>query len=133
MPDELKPEPRADFAADFRDGEVMAREWIAGRGDLPDLLHIVRDETRRPFWIKDAGSGLASDCRRLRYGACDGVCMRLRPPARGVIGGSSIGKGIDLIDDWFAKIFHPRPDVGCGIKVGLLACSLPEMMLRVFV
>jgi hypothetical protein len=31
MPDELKPEPRADFTADFRDGEGMAREWIAGR------------------------------------------------------------------------------------------------------
>jgi hypothetical protein len=46
MPDELKPEPRADFAADFRDGEGMAREWIAGRGDLPDLLHIVRDMPR---------------------------------------------------------------------------------------
>jgi hypothetical protein len=46
MPDELKPEPRADFAADFRDGEAMAREWIAGRGDLPDLLHIVRDMPR---------------------------------------------------------------------------------------
>jgi hypothetical protein len=46
MPDELKPEPGADFAADFRDGEAMAREWIAGRGDLPDLLHIVRDMPR---------------------------------------------------------------------------------------
>ena len=46
MPDELKPEPQADFAADFRDGEGMAREWIAGRGDLPDLLHIVRDMPR---------------------------------------------------------------------------------------
>jgi hypothetical protein len=46
MPDELKPEPRADFTADFRDGEAMAREWIAGRGDLPDLLHIVRDMPR---------------------------------------------------------------------------------------
>jgi hypothetical protein len=46
MPDELKPEPRADFAADFRDGEGMAREWIAGRGGLPDLLHIVRDMPR---------------------------------------------------------------------------------------
>ena len=46
MPDELKPEPRADFAADFRDGEAMAREWIAGRGDLPDLLHMVRDMPR---------------------------------------------------------------------------------------
>jgi hypothetical protein len=46
MRDELKPEPRADFAADFRDGEGMAREWIAGRGDLPDLLHIVRDMPR---------------------------------------------------------------------------------------
>jgi hypothetical protein len=45
MPDELKPE-RADFAADFRDGEAMAREWIAGQGDLPDLLHIVRDMPR---------------------------------------------------------------------------------------
>jgi hypothetical protein len=46
MPDELKPEPRADFAADFREGEAMAREWIAGRGDLPDLLHVVRDMPR---------------------------------------------------------------------------------------
>ena len=46
MPDELKPEPPADFAADFRDGEAMAREWIGGRGDLPDLLHIVRDMPR---------------------------------------------------------------------------------------
>jgi hypothetical protein len=46
MPDELKPEPQADFAADFRDGEAMAREWIAGRGDLPALLHIVRDMPR---------------------------------------------------------------------------------------
>jgi hypothetical protein len=44
--DELKPEPQADFAADFRDGEAMARGWIAGRGDLPDLLHIVRDMPR---------------------------------------------------------------------------------------
>ena len=46
MPDELKPEPGADFAAGFRDGEAMAREWIAGRGDLPDLLHVVRDMPR---------------------------------------------------------------------------------------
>jgi hypothetical protein len=46
MPDELEPEPRPDFAADFRDGEAMAREWIAGRGDLPDLLHVVRDMPR---------------------------------------------------------------------------------------
>jgi hypothetical protein len=46
MPEELKPESRADFAADFRDGEAMSREWIAGRGDLPDLLHIVRDMPR---------------------------------------------------------------------------------------
>jgi hypothetical protein len=46
MPDELEPEPRADFAADFREGEAMAREWIAGRGDLPALLHIVRDMPR---------------------------------------------------------------------------------------
>ena len=39
-----RPGPETDqFAADFRDGEAMAREWIAGKGDLPDLLHIVRD------------------------------------------------------------------------------------------
>jgi hypothetical protein len=52
MPDELKPEPRADFAADYREGEAMAREWIAGRGDLPDLLHVVRDMPlrRRAGW-----------------------------------------------------------------------------------
>jgi hypothetical protein len=47
MPDQLKPEPAADFTADFRDGEAMAREWIAGRGDLPGLLLIVRDMPRR--------------------------------------------------------------------------------------
>jgi hypothetical protein len=41
---DLKPE--TDFAADFREGEAMAREWIAGRGDLPALLHIVRDMPR---------------------------------------------------------------------------------------
>jgi hypothetical protein len=46
MPGELKPEPRDDFAADFREGEAMAREWIDGRGALPDLLHVVRDMPR---------------------------------------------------------------------------------------
>jgi hypothetical protein len=47
MPDEPKLEPGAgSFAADFRDGEAMAREWIEGRGDLPGLLHIVRDMPR---------------------------------------------------------------------------------------
>jgi hypothetical protein len=39
--------PRSErVVADFRDGEGMAREWIAGRGDLPDLLHVVRDMPR---------------------------------------------------------------------------------------
>jgi hypothetical protein len=46
MPDELTPEPKADFVAAFRDGEAFAREWIAGKGDLPDLLHFVRDMLR---------------------------------------------------------------------------------------
>jgi hypothetical protein len=46
MPEELKPEPRDDFAADFREGEAMALEWIAGRGALSDLLHVVRDMPR---------------------------------------------------------------------------------------
>lgn len=46
MPDELKPEAAADFAVDYREGERMAREWIAGRGELPGLLHIVRDMPR---------------------------------------------------------------------------------------
>ena len=58
MPDELKPEPgfengspgkpfpETDFAAHFREGEAMAREWIAGRGDLPDLASIVCDMPR---------------------------------------------------------------------------------------
>ena len=46
MPDELKTEPRSEFAADFREGEAMALEWIAGRGALPDLLHVVRDMPR---------------------------------------------------------------------------------------
>jgi hypothetical protein len=47
MLDELNPEPAADFVADFREGEAMAREWIAGRGDLPDLLHVVLTMPRR--------------------------------------------------------------------------------------
>jgi hypothetical protein len=46
MPDELKPEAGRDFVADFRDGQTMALEWVAGRGDLPDLLHVVRDMPR---------------------------------------------------------------------------------------
>ncbi len=56
MPDELKPEPGADFVADFRDGEALAREWMAGRGDLSDLLHIVRDMPRgRDMGGREAG------------------------------------------------------------------------------
>jgi hypothetical protein len=42
--DELKPE--LDFVADFRDGEAMAIEWIAGKGALPELMLIVRDMPR---------------------------------------------------------------------------------------
>jgi hypothetical protein len=34
------------FTVDFRDGEAMAKKWIAGEGDLPELLHIVRDMPR---------------------------------------------------------------------------------------
>ena len=45
MSDQVGPE--ADpFAAGFRDGAAMAREWIEGKGDLPDLVHIVRDMPR---------------------------------------------------------------------------------------
>ena len=63
MPDELKPDPRPDFAADFRDGEAMAREWIDGRGDLPDLLHIVRDMPR-------GGDMGGLEAGFLKYGRC---------------------------------------------------------------
>ena len=39
--------PEADqFAADFHDGAAMAREWIEGKGDLPDLIAIVREMPR---------------------------------------------------------------------------------------
>jgi hypothetical protein len=38
MSDQLNP----DFAADFREGEAMARDWIAGKGALPDLMSIVK-------------------------------------------------------------------------------------------
>jgi hypothetical protein len=41
--DQEKPELDSGFAVRFRDGEAMAREWIDGRGELPGLLHIVRD------------------------------------------------------------------------------------------
>jgi hypothetical protein len=48
--------PEADqFAADFRDGAAMAQEWIEGRGDLPDLLHIVRDMPRGELGGLEAG------------------------------------------------------------------------------
>jgi hypothetical protein len=42
MSDQLNP----DFAADFREGEAMARDWIAGKGALPDLMSIVKDMPR---------------------------------------------------------------------------------------
>ena len=39
--------PEADqFAADFHDGAALAREWIEGKGDLPDLIAIVREMPR---------------------------------------------------------------------------------------
>jgi hypothetical protein len=45
--DVMSNEAEADqFAVDYRDGEARAREWIAGRGGLPDLLHVVRDMPR---------------------------------------------------------------------------------------
>jgi hypothetical protein len=34
------------FADDFREGEAMARDWIAGKGALPDLMSIVKDMPR---------------------------------------------------------------------------------------
>lgn len=47
MSEEQKPGPEADqFAADYGEGTAMAQEWIAGKGDLPDLLRIVRDMPR---------------------------------------------------------------------------------------
>ncbi len=46
MSDQEKPGLDSLFAARFREGEAMAREWIAGRGELPDLLHIARDMPR---------------------------------------------------------------------------------------
>jgi hypothetical protein len=56
MSDQLKPELETDFVAAFREGEAMAREWIAGRGDLPDLLHIVRTmPPREEMWGMEAG------------------------------------------------------------------------------
>jgi hypothetical protein len=39
-------ELEANFAADFRDGEAMAREWIAGKGALPELTLIIKDMPR---------------------------------------------------------------------------------------
>jgi hypothetical protein len=48
--------PEADpFAADFRDGAKMAQEWIEGKGDLPDLVHIVRDMPRGELGGLEAG------------------------------------------------------------------------------
>jgi hypothetical protein len=64
-------EPEADqFAVDFRDGAKMAQEWIEGRGDLPDLLHIVRDMPRGELGGLEAGFLAAIDAavRRARQG-----------------------------------------------------------------
>jgi len=46
MSDQLKAQLETDFAADFREGNAMARDWLAGRGDLPGLPEIVRDMPR---------------------------------------------------------------------------------------
>ena len=46
MSDQLKAQLETDFATDFREGEAMAREWISGRGDLPELMLIIRDMPR---------------------------------------------------------------------------------------
>jgi hypothetical protein len=79
MPDELKPEPRADFAADFRDGEAMAREWIAGRGDLPDLTLIVKDMPR--------------DLGGLEAGFLATIDVAVRGARRGEAGAPDVAKG----------------------------------------
>jgi hypothetical protein len=82
MADELKPEPRDEFTVDFREGEAMAKEWIAGRGDLPDLLHIVRD--------------MPSDLGGLEAGFLNTVDVAAR--GRGESGASDVAKAQKLLD-----------------------------------
>jgi hypothetical protein len=55
MSEPMKAEPETDFVAAFREGEAVAREWLAGKGDLPDLLSIVLDMAREPLGGREAG------------------------------------------------------------------------------
>jgi hypothetical protein len=59
------------FVSDFRDGAAMAREWIEGRGDLPDLLHIVLTMPRGELGGVEAGFLASVDAavRGARQGA----------------------------------------------------------------
>jgi len=59
------------FVSDFRDGAAMAREWIEGRGDLPDLLRIVLTMPRGELGGVEAGFLASVDAavRRARQGA----------------------------------------------------------------
>jgi hypothetical protein len=92
MSAELKPEPAADFVADFREGEARAREWIVGRSDLPDLLHVVRDMPRggamsgvEAGFLSTIDAAVRGD-RRSEAGAPDPARARLLlkgPPASG--------------------------------------------------
>jgi hypothetical protein len=83
--DELKPE--ADrFAADFRDGEAMAREWIVGKGDLPGLLHIIRDMPR------------GADMGGLEAGFLSAIDAVARGAGRGDAGAPDVAHAKSLLD-----------------------------------
>jgi hypothetical protein len=84
MPDELKPE--ADFAADFREGEAMAKDWIAGKGDLPGLLHIIRDMPR------------GAEMGGLEAGFLSTIDAGVRGAERGEAGAPDVAQAKSLLD-----------------------------------
>ena len=94
MPDELKPEPRDDFVAAFREGEAMAREWIAGRGGLPELLHVVRDMPR------------GGDMGGLEAGFLSTIDAAARGAGRGDAGAPDVAKAQELLE-----VTPPQPRV----------------------
>jgi hypothetical protein len=81
MPEELN-----HFTTDFRDGEAMARDWIAGRGELPGLLHIIRDMPR------------GADMGGIEAGFLSTIDAAVRGAAQGDAAASDVATAKSLLD-----------------------------------
>jgi hypothetical protein len=73
------------FADDFREGEAMARDWIAGKGALPDLMSIVKDMPRDLAGLEAGFLSTVDAAARGRQGAAGApdpakAQMALAPP-----------------------------------------------------